>query len=307
MVGDQLSEVFDLVEIRGQMTGGFIVSGPWSARSPAGIPLKYVALVRGRALLYAEALDGPLELSSGDVVILREQSAVRAEGGHGDGPRREVDARDQFLDLSGPDDQEADVVVGGRIDLDDAGRAVLLAALPAVSVIRASAPDASDLHTSLQRLVTEATTPRMGSAFALRQCAQLVVLDVLRACLVHSDLPPGLLRLLADERLRPALEMMHSDPARAWHLADLAHAAAMSRTSFAERFRAVAGMPPLTYLTQWRMALARRDLRRPGSRVRPIALGLGYGSESAFSAAFTRETGESPQAYRRRALTTAAG
>jgi hypothetical protein len=36
----------------------------------------------------------------------------------------------------------------------------------------------------------------------------------------------------------------------------------VSRTTFAERFRTVAGMPPLTYLNQWRMLLARRALTR---------------------------------------------
>ncbi|WP_092541608.1 helix-turn-helix domain-containing protein [Actinoplanes derwentensis] len=48
---------------------------------------------------------------------------------------------------------------------------------------------------------------------------------------------------------------------RPWRLVELAHAAAMSRTSFTERFRQAAGVPPLTYLNGWRMLLARRALR----------------------------------------------
>jgi AraC-like DNA-binding protein len=72
----------------------------------------------------------------------------------------------------------------------------------------------------------------------------------------------------------------------------------MSRTSFAERFRAVAGVPPLTYLSAWRMQLAQRALRAGDTRVAPLAFELGYTSESAFSNAFKREVGMSPLRYR---------
>ncbi|HEX6338211.1 MAG TPA: helix-turn-helix transcriptional regulator [Jiangellaceae bacterium] len=82
---------------------------------------------------------------------------------------------------------------------------------------------------------------------------------------------------------------------------ELASAAAMSRASFAERFRKVSGMPPVTYLSRWRMMLAQRALRDPDTRIGPLAARLGYGSESAFSNAFKREMGVSPMHYRRSA------
>ena len=78
----------------------------------------------------------------------------------------------------------------------------------------------------------------------------------------------------------------------------------MSRTSFAERFRAVAGVPPLTYLTRWRILLAQRALRTDTTSVGTLAADLGYASESAFSTAFKREVGESPLRYRQAARAT---
>jgi transcriptional regulator GlxA family with amidase domain len=79
------------------------------------------------------------------------------------------------------------------------------------------------------------------------------LLKVLRAHIAQTtDLAPGWLRLLTDERLRPALELMHAETGKPWRLAELARATAMSRTSFAERFRTRAGVPPLTYLNSWR-------------------------------------------------------
>jgi AraC-like DNA-binding protein len=93
---------------------------------------------------------------------------------------------------------------------------------------------------------------------------------------------------------------MHAEPGKPWSLPELAHAAAMSRTSFAERFRTVAGQPPLTYLSRWRMLLAQRALRDRDVRIASLASDLGYASESAFSTAFKREVGESPLRYRHR-------
>ena len=106
--------------------------------------------------------------------------------------------------------------------------------------------------------------------------------------------------MLTDERLRPALRLTHAEPGNPWGLAELARAAAMSRTSFAERFRTVAGIPPLAYLNRWRMLPARRALRDSDVRVGSLAADLGYASESAFSTAFKREVGESPLRYRHR-------
>ena len=79
-----------------------------------------------------------------------------------------------------------------------------------------------------------------------------------------------------------------------------ARAAGMSLTTFAERFRAVAGVPPLAYLSRWRMLLAQRALRDPDVRIGTLAAQVGYRSDAAFSNAFKREVGESPLQHRRR-------
>jgi AraC-like DNA-binding protein len=91
---------------------------------------------------------------------------------------------------------------------------------------------------------------------------------------------------------------MHGNPGHAWKLEELARVAAMSRTTFAVRFKEVTGVPPLTYLTEWRMRLAERDLRQESTSVAAIAYSLGYTSESAFNHAFKRANGNAPKRYR---------
>jgi AraC-like DNA-binding protein len=270
------------------------------ARAAIEDPLKLIAMVSGRGRLTTDGIDRPIELEPGDVAIVNNRSWLEHEGGTGDGPRQEITPEENFTRLVGADRGTDDVVIGIAVDLNPAGRALLLQALPPVGHVWASAAAATNLRGTLDRLFDEVSGDRMGSAFAIRQYGQLVLLEVLRAYVDQAELPGGWLRLLTDERLRPAVGLMHAEPGKPWGLEELARAAAMSRTSFAERFRTVAGVPPLTYLNRWRMLLAQRALRDGDVRVGSLAAELGYASESAFSTAFKREVGESPLRYRHR-------
>jgi AraC-like DNA-binding protein len=123
--------------------------------------------------------------------------------------------------------------------------------------------------------------------------------QILRAQLGSvGSLPAGWLRAISDERIAPALRLIHGDPSRTWKLDELAKASAMSRTTFAVHFKAVAGVAPLEYLTDWRMQIAQRALRDEDKSIAELAASLGYSSESAFSNAFKRVTGSAPSKHR---------
>ncbi|MFF0341200.1 AraC family transcriptional regulator [Kribbella sp. NPDC004875] len=298
MADDQLSEVFELVEVRGLVSGGFAARGPWVSRAALAETFKFMAVVSGRACLVTDGIDAPIELLPGDVAILNNRARLELSGGTGDGPAQEIMPIESDFAVTDADWRTHDIVLGGRIDLNEAGRTLLVGALPPVAHVRASPTSGANLRASIHRLFDEVAGNRIGSAFAIRQHAQLVLLEVLRAYVEQAELPPGWLRVLTDERLRPALTLMHAQPDRLWGLNELARAAAMSRTAFAERFREVAGMPPRAYLNRWRMMLAQRALRDGDVSVGSLASELGYASESAFSTAFKREVGESPLRYR---------
>lgn len=298
MPTDQLSEVLQLVEARSAISGGFAVGGNWTTRFELEMPLKFMAMVRGSSVLHTNGVVGPIELGNGDVVVLNSRRWATLSGGKRDGLAAEFTMTDPNTFLT-VDDGDADVVIGGHIDVNRAGAELLVAVLPPVVHVHGTAHDAAELHELIDRLYHEVIGDRIGAGFAINQHSQLLVLAVLRAYIAEADeLPVGWLRVLADERLRPAVRLMHAEPGKPWRLDELARAAAMSRTSFAERFRVVAGVPPLAYLNAWRMLLAQRALRNGETRVGPLAYELGYTSESAFSNAFKREVGMSPLRYR---------
>ena len=59
-----------------------------------------------------------------------------------------------------------------------------------------------------------------------------------------------------------------------------------SRSAFAECFTSLVGMPPMRYLTRWRLQLAALCLRESPRSLGRIAYDVGYESEAAFSRAF---------------------
>ena len=105
------------------------------------------------------------------------------------------------------------------------------------------------------------------------------------------------------DRLRSWCARTGNDPAsgsaRSGYAAELARTAGMSRAVFAERFSRTIGMPPMLYLLEWRMAIARDLLRRERPPLAEVAERIGYQSASAFSTAFTRQTGHAPSDFAR--------
>jgi len=106
------------------------------------------------------------------------------------------------------------------------------------------------------------------------------------------------LRALRDPVLAPALAAVHAAPERKWTVGELAKEASVSPSLLDERFRKVLGVPPIRYLTGWRMHVAEDLLRATDLGLVAVAHKTGYDSEEAFSRAFKRVHGEAPSAWR---------
>ncbi|MCK8779557.1 AraC family transcriptional regulator [Rhizobium sp. NTR19] len=142
----------------------------------------------------------------------------------------------------------------------------------------------------------ETRSSRAARDMVLHRLLEVLLIEALRTA--GSEVPPSLLRGMSDRHLAPALRGIHEDPARTVNVEALARSAGLSRSSFFERFRRELGVSPMEYATAWRMALAKEFLRRDLATTE-IARRVGYGSASAFTAAFTRYVGTPPGAYAR--------
>lgn len=122
-------------------------------------------------------------------------------------------------------------------------------------------------------------------------------------CLLAScDPPENRTFLYAVPQHRVALlaakDLLSTELDREMTIDDAAAQAGMGRTVFKERFSACFGVSPMAYRRQCRMQQAAVLLEREGLSVTEVAGAVGYRNPSKFSAAFAREFGVAPSAYR---------
>jgi AraC-like DNA-binding protein len=300
MSADAFSDILRFTRAESLVTGGFSAGGRWAIRFPAPDKIKFFAITEGECWVRIDGEDEPIKIGFGDVGLI---TARRSFVVSSDLEACPVEAMEVF---SGGTTNTAHLgtgvdfsYLGGHILLDPASRELLSDALPPWIHVQAASPHAAVFGWLLHQLVQERSSNMPGSELASEQLAQLLFIQILRAHFSTSGaMAPGWLRALADVRIAPAIRLMHSDPSHAWSLKELARATAMSRTMFAVEFKKVAGVAPLSYLSTWRMRLAERALREDDVPVAVLARSIGYTSESAFSNAFKRMTGSSPNRYR---------
>ena len=75
-------------------------------------------------------------------------------------------------------------------------------------------------------------------------------------------------------------------------MAGLAAEVGVSRAAFARRFHHLVGVPPMAYLTEWRLGLAADLLLDPGATVAAVARRVGYSTPFALSTAMASRLSE---------------
>lgn len=263
----------------------------------------FSAVTEGRCRLLVDGQQ-PIELEAGDFVLLPATPGFTMSSLEPATPKlidpHAAPAPSDEVHHGDPD-ATADVrMLGGYFLFDSPDAALLVTLLPALVHVRG----VHRLTTLVRLLGDEAACDRPGQELVMFRLIEILLVEALRS-LPGDQAAPGLLRGLADQRVAAAMRGMHGDPAQSWTVAELAKEAGMSRSAFFDRFTRAVGLPPMEYLIAWRMALAKRLLRRRDVPIDTVAEQVGYGSASSFSTAFRRQVGESPGRYARGAVASA--
>ncbi len=183
---------------------------------------------------------------------------------------------------------------------DHAAGQKLVSLLPKVLHINSLMEDEESwLQSTLRFIAREAKALRPGSETVITHLADILVVQAIRAWIdTAPEVEQGWIAALRDIQVGKALATIHSQPEKAWSVASLAKEVGMSRSGFSARFTQLVGEPAMRYLTQWRMQLARVQLKETPDSLSILAERLGYQSEAAFCRAFKREFGVSPGSVR---------
>jgi len=306
---DTLGGILDAPRARGAFALRATMSSPWSLRILAESPLTLLAGITGEFWVVPD--DGePIRIGPGDVAVTRAPDlytvaeSPTAEPNiviHPNQDCRDLDGNSLLDELThgvrtwGTDPDGSTVfIVGAYEHLSDISDR-LLRALPPVLSLRHD-----DWESPLVPLLCEEVVKdEPGQAAVLDRLLDLLVTAVLKAWFAkHDSSRPDYWRHQGDRIVEKALRIMHDEPARPWTLDTLASEAGASRASLARRFHDLVGEPPMTFLKNWRMAMAADLLCQADETVSTVAEKVGYSTPFAFSAAFKRVRGMSPQEHR---------
>lgn len=313
-----------------------VLSAPWAMRIEDNAPLTLVAVVRGSAHLKAGATGaGPgagtaaaglgagatgaatpgatgAHLAAGDVALVRGPAPYTVADSAGTAPQVSI-GPDQVcrpvagsgtgrpmgplgLRSWGNDPDGGTMLLTGTYHSPAEISRSLLSALPGLVVLRPGEWDSG----LVGHVMHEVDRDAPGQDVVLDRLLDLILITAVRTWLARPDAhPPRWYTAQDDPVVGAALACIHARPDQGWTVASLAGEARCSRATLARLFTELVGVPPMTYLTEWRLSCAADMLVRSDATLEAIARAVGYASPFALSAAFKRVRGVSPRTLRR--------
>ncbi|SCE13151.1 AraC-type DNA-binding protein [Streptomyces sp. BpilaLS-43] len=307
---DALAGLLDGPRARGAFLLRMVMDPPWSVRIEDRAPLCLMSVTRGEAWVLPADGAEPVRLRPGDVAVARGPAPYTVTGTPGTDPHARIGPGGLCTTLRGEPLAEsmrlgvrtwgnasdgATAVLVGTYLLDGEISRRLLDALPPLLAL--GSDDRSGPLLAL--LDTEIARDEPAQSVVLDRLLDLLLIAVLRTWFARPGAEgPAWYRAMGDPVVGRALRLLQNEPAHPWTVAALAARTGVSRAGLARRFTELVGEPPMAYLTGWRLALAADLLRETDATVESVARKVGYGGSFAFSTAFKRVRGQSPQEYR---------
>lgn len=321
---DPLTDVLRMVKLKSALLFLVKATSPWGVNIPHASTYAPIILpVAQHVVSYHIVLEGkgwagvggeePVRFSAGDVLVFPHADPYSIVSSPDLIRQPEASALDFFRDMAagrtpfvvteGGGGEERAKFICGFLGCDMRPFNPLFNSLPRLLHVKRAENCRGDL---LQKLIdlmlSQSEVCGAGSLGVRLGLGELMFIEALRRHLVSLPAAErGWIAGLRDPQIGRALSALHQRPAEKWSVGRLARETGISRSVLAERFPMLVGMPPLHYLTRWRMQLAARQLSDGSTKVAAVAENVGYGSEAAFSRCFKKLTGFSPTGWRKAA------
>lgn len=312
---DPLSQVLGCVRLTGGVFLEARFTAPWCTvghvtaddirpyiEAPGQI-IAYHFVVAGRMLCALEQ-GPPLEVAAGEVVLLPRNGVHTLASAPGL-PAVQADELIQEGEVGGlaridyGGGGEPTHVVCGYLATEEVHNPLVTALPPMLKLDIRKGTSRDWVEASVRFAAREFADGKVGSSPVMSRLSELLFVEAVRDYAETLDARrSGWLAGLKDPQIGRALALLHGDVSVDWTTDRLAREVSMSRSAFNERFTALVGMPPIRYLTHWRLQLAKEKLRDGRHAIAQIAHAIGYDSEVAFNRAFKREFGQPPARWR---------
>jgi AraC-like DNA-binding protein len=307
---DLLSDILTNLSMRGTLYFRTSFTRPWGVAVPSYENVaRFHFAHRGACLVAVDGVGDPVHLAQGDLIIIPHGASHDLMSG----PvlEKTVMPLDRVLEQSGyngsgvlvfgGDEPHSETqLICGHFSFEPHARHILMDRLPPYIHLKNYGEHAGKwMEATLRVIGDEAGGKRIGGDLIALKMSEAILAQAIRSFIESSDAPEWGLAGFSDKNLRRALDAFHKAAHESWTVESLAHAAGMSRTSFAVLFQKKMAMTPMEYVTGWRIEIAKRMLAVPSTSMADVAESAGYASDSAFARVFKKETGLTPVGFRK--------
>ena len=307
---DLLSDILTKLSVQGTLYFRTSFTMPWGVAVPS---YKNVARFhfahRGNCLVSVEGVEKPVLLAQGDLIIIPHGAAHSLYCGQN--PEQTILPLDTVLEKSGydgsgvlvyggdEDDHETQLICG-HFSFEKHARHILIERLPPLIHLKNYGETAGRwMEATLRVIGDEAGGRRLGGDLIALKMSEAILAQAIRTFVESDESSRWGLSGFSDSHLCKALDAFHKRPSATWTVEAMAQRAGMSRTNFAVQFQKKMAMPPMQYVSAWRMEIAKQCLADPANSLSDTAENAGYASDSAFARVFKKEVGMTPASFRK--------
>lgn len=299
---DVLADVLDTLRFRGSIFFRSRLAAPWGmSLSKLKNPRFHIALNGDCYIGVDDMNDKVINLQHMDIVMLPHGEMHWIA----DQPGRKLTPSEQAGDaceLGMPLFQNGEItnkLICGLIDYEKDILHPILDALP--SALHFSGIKQNDpIWMTVLLIDAEMEKEQTSLTSIIDRLTEVFFMQLLNIHMSDNKEITGFFAALNDKRIHRALELIHRNPQRQWTLELLVDKVNMSRATLVRQFNNTVGVPPMTYLLNWRMTKAYHLLKQSNSTVEQIADEVGFSTARTLTKAFQRHYGMTPSELRRK-------
>lgn len=310
---DALADILNTIRLSANTYFCSEFASPWGMKIDKGSDGIFHVVVDGSCWLNINNARDPIHLNTGDIVafptggahsICDTLTSKTLPGNQvvenilsGNNPFQEHSSKQP----TNSSESQRNTLMCGSFHYDSSIKHPFLKDLPCFIHIKAEeTPELHWLRSLVSVLANEARLPAPGSTVMVDRLTEVLFIQLMRAHMETSPDRINYMAALADPQIGSALNNIHAETEFHWTVERLGSAVSLSRTSFTEKFSRLVGIPPKTYLLNWRMQKAKAQLETTNTAMIDIAESAGYSSEASFSKAFKQFFDTTPGKARRK-------
>ncbi len=302
-----LVDIFDTLDLQGVMYFQTNFSPPWAIEvPPLGQATRFHLIMQGRCRFKFPSGQS-VAANAGDMILIPGgRSHIMSCEPISSAPSvEEVMAKSGYTGsgvfvVGSGETETATQILCGHFDFHNEADHPIINALPEYMTVRRS--DRAQnlfLNETMNMIVKSVRSGTLGVEPTFRRLSEIIFIEIICSAANSDQALGSVLQAFTDIHIGRALDLVHKNIAANWSVGGLASEVGMSRSRFAQRFKDLMGIGPMTYVSEWRLQKAVFLLRQTPATVQTVANKIGYQSPAAFTRAFTQKFGQSPSLYRK--------